>query len=54
MEKNMVAYAIVHNGALVRQQGGSNLPLWFFSSRKKAEEFAREWLADGSWQVVVA
>ena len=47
-------YVIVHNGALVRQQGGSNLRLWFFSSRKKAEEFAREWLAAGSWQVVVA
>ena len=47
-------YVIVHNGALVRQQGGSNLRLWFFPSRKKAEEFAREWLAAGSWQVVVA
>ena len=45
-------YVIVHKGALVRQQGGSNLPVWIFPSRKRAEAFASEWLVN--YQVVVA
>ena len=29
-------YAVVHRGALVRQQGGRGLPVMWFSSRARA------------------
>lgn len=52
-------YVIVHQGALkgalIREQCvGRNAPVWVFESRERAEKFANEWLADGSWQVVIA
>ena len=49
-----MSYAVVHRGALVRQQGGRGLPVLWFSSRARAMEFGQRHLADGSWQVVLA
>ena len=45
--------AVVHRGALVREQGGRWLPVMWFSSRGRAMEFGQRHLADGTWQVVM-